>query len=243
MGVSNGQQPSKRGNFNTLGQSDTPNYLNLNSQPSMRVHGNGTDLTQKRAMDGRAKRKLITKVLTLKLVDVAKAKGDKKMEKAYWNAYHCQEKLISADGRIYGHYCKNRFCTLCNANRKAELINKYLPIIKTWDDPQFVTLTVLSVKERNLKKWVDAMFRAFTIIKKRCYQRHRRGKGVKLVGVKSLECNFNPKTKTYNPHFHLIVANNEVAETLRVEWQRQWNKDGNKTDKCVCPGQAKGIQC
>jgi hypothetical protein len=28
--------------------------------------------------------------------------------------------------------------------------------------------------------------------------------------------------KTYNPHFHIIVPNKEVAELLKKEWLRQW---------------------
>jgi len=39
-----------------------------------------------------------------------------------------------------------------------------------------------------------------------------------LVGVKSLECNFNPKARTYNPHLHIIVPDKEMAETLKREW-------------------------
>ena len=38
------------------------------------------------------------------------------------------------------------------------------------------------------------------------------------MGIKSLECNFNPVKKTYNPHLHLIVANKEMADTLVKEW-------------------------
>ncbi|WP_158235300.1 hypothetical protein [Flavobacterium sp. 9] len=46
------------------------------------------------------------------------------------------------------------------------------------------------------------------------FQKTQKDNGIKLVAVKSLECNFNPKTQTYNPHLHLIVASNEIAELL-----------------------------
>jgi hypothetical protein len=75
---------------------------------------------------------MITNKLTLSLVDVAKEKGALDRVQGYWNAYHCQRKLFSSDDRLYGKYCKNRFCTLCCGIRKAEIINKYLPIIKTY---------------------------------------------------------------------------------------------------------------
>ncbi len=38
------------------------------------------------------------------------------------------------------------------------------------------------------------------------------------MGIKSLECNFNPITKKYNPHLHLIVASKEMADILIKEW-------------------------
>ncbi|MBK9631976.1 MAG: hypothetical protein IPO62_13080 [Saprospiraceae bacterium] len=93
----------------------------------------------------RAKKKLITQSIILSLIDVARIKKDVIMEKAYWNAYHCQSKIIEADGRLYGNYCKNRFCTLCSGNRKADIINMYLPVLKNWSDPYFVTLIARSV--------------------------------------------------------------------------------------------------
>ena len=59
------------------------------------------------------------------------------------------------------------------------------------------------------------MLRAFELIHNRCKKRYERGKGIKLIGFKSFECNFNPGTKTYNPHFHFIVQNKEIAELLK----------------------------
>lgn len=44
----------------------------------------------------------------------------------------------------------------------------------------------------------------------------------KLVGVKCLECNFNSRTKTYNPHLHIIVPDVATAEILIAEWLKKW---------------------
>ena len=68
------------------------------------------------------------------------------------------------------------------------------------------------------------MKQAFKLISNRCKKRHQRGKGIKLIGIKSLECNFNPIRKTYNPHYHLIVATKEMAEVLKKEWLKLWTK-------------------
>ena len=68
------------------------------------------------------------------------------------------------------------------------------------------------------------MKRAFRIINARIKKRNQRGKGPKIMGIKSLECNFNPKTRTYNPHYHLIVPSWEVAILLKKEWMQLWTK-------------------
>ena len=160
--------------------------------------------------------------MNLALIDVAKAKGESDRTQPYWNAYHCQSKITGTSDKIYGNYCKNRFCTICTAIRKADIINRYYPVLKEWKDPHFITLTIRTVKLNKLQNRVLAMQRAFRLIKGRCNKRHQRGKGIKLVGVKSLECNFNPIKKTYNPHFHIITPDKETAELLKKEWMIQW---------------------
>lgn len=106
------------------------------------VAGDGTKLSDNKVLKSRAKRKIITQSLVLSLIDIAKKKGDTKFLQALWNTYHCQEKLFTSNGRMYGQYCKNRFCTICSSIRKAEIMNKYLPELREWEDPYFVTLTV-----------------------------------------------------------------------------------------------------
>jgi hypothetical protein len=194
----------------------------VDAQPFALIKGKGTDIIGNSSLETRAKRKIITNKMVLCLVDVAKENGDLEAVQQYWNAYHCQRNITSFNHKLYGNYCKNRFCTICTAIRKAEIINKYYPIISEWEDPHFVTLTVKSCKADKLNRWVWGMFKAFDRIHTRCKKRHQRGKGIKLFGVKSLECNFNPINKTYNPHFHIIVPNKEMAILLRNEWMIQW---------------------
>ncbi len=204
----------------TLAESGTQKN---NETPSIAlVSGKGTDISGNPSLVNRARRKLITRKMVLSLIDVAKEKGESERIQAYWNAYHCMNNVIVSDGKMYGKYCKNRFCTICNAIRKADTINHYYPVISQWEDVHFVTLTVKACKEEQLNRWIYRMLRAFELIQNRSKKRHQRGKGIKLMGVKSLECNFNPSTKTYNPHFHLIVPSKEIAELLKDEWIKQW---------------------
>jgi hypothetical protein len=211
---------SDKGRIYTLAESGTQKN---NETPSIAlVSGKGTVISNNPSLANRARRKLITRKMVLSLIDVTKEKGEPEREQAYWNAYHCLNNVIVTNGRMYGKYCKNRFCTICNAIRKADMINRYYPVISQWEDVQFVTLTVKACKEDKLKRWIYGMKRAFKLLHDRCKKRYQRGNGIKLIGVKSLECNFNPIKKTYNPHYHLIVPNKEIAELLKKEWIEQW---------------------
>ncbi|MBK8927555.1 MAG: protein rep [Crocinitomicaceae bacterium] len=119
---------------------------------------------------------------------------------------------------MYGKYCRGLHCPICNGIRKAELINKYYPFIKSWTDAYFVTITAKAVSAGSLSKRVNQMIKGFQKIKNTINKRHKRGKGVKFYGIKSLECNFNPLKRTYNPHFHFIFPNKECAEVFMNEW-------------------------
>ena len=62
------------------------------------------------------------------------------------------------------------------------------------------------------------MMKTFQKIVEKHRKRSQRGAGSKLIGIKSLESNFNPKTKTYNPHFHIITKEKWMAEVIKKEW-------------------------
>lgn len=208
------------GNIYTLADNGT----NKTGQNDIIVTGKGSDLSNIRALEGRAKRKTITQIMMLNLISIAQENGDPELEKSYWNTYYCQQNIITADGRLYGKYCKNRFCTLCCANRKAEMINKYHPIMKHWKEPCFLTLTVKSCMAHQLKGYIKIMFKTFQKITEKYRKRYQRGKGLKLVGIKSLESNFNPKTSTYNPHFHIITKDKWMADVIKIEWIKRSKK-------------------
>ena len=118
------------------------------TKKSVLLKGNGSDLSDTKALQGRAKRKLISQSLALSLIDIAKENEDNESLKSFWNFYHCQNKLHTHNNRIHGNYCKSHICPICCANRKADLINRYLPVVLSWPDQQFLTLTSRSVKKK-----------------------------------------------------------------------------------------------
>jgi len=214
-------RPSHVGrHFNTLAETETPIFKL--PAPYLVVYGKGTDLNKQEVLSNRAKKKIITQRVILNLIDVAKEKGELEWVKSYWNTWHCQNKVQSANGRLYGKYCKNRICTVCCGIRKAEIINKYFDTIQKWESPHLVTITIKAVSARFLKKRMKDMLAVFKKIVRKFRKWHSRGKAIKLIGIKSLECNFNPFTKEYNPHFHIIVPNRSTGNLIIQEWQKAW---------------------
>lgn len=212
----------------TLADSGTVEIERIAEMPLRTLYGKGTDLTDKRALKGRAKRKLTSQVLSVLVVSELEKRGEKELARTFWNTFHCQRKLVSHEGRTYGKYCKNRCCPLCASIRKAEIINRYLPVIQTWEDPHFVTLTQKSVPAKKLELWFFGVTKAFGQIKDKYKKQNQRGGEIRFMGIKCLECNFNPKRRTYNPHLHLIVPNKAMADLLIMEWQKKWTEKYTK---------------
>lgn len=206
----------------TLAQTGTSDFGNPSQSHQKIVCGQGSDLADNKAWKGRAKRKLISQALNIGLIEAVEKKGKPERKRDYWNAFHCQNKLLINNGRAHGWYCKTRFCLLCSSIRKAAIINRYLPEIKTWKAPYFVTLTARSVNATDLNERVTDYMKGIQRIFGRLKKRHERGTGVKPVGIKSLECNFNADKGTYNPHFHLIVESEAVADAIISEWLTLW---------------------
>lgn len=190
-------------------------------KPEITVNGKGSDLNDTKALEKRAKRKTIAQKVILMMIDDAKKKGKPKWAKGLWNAYRCQSEVVTTSGKLFGRYCKYRICPICSSIRKAEKINSYIEIVKTWPDAHFVTLTVKAVSAYMLPAVIDNIVENLERIIDKYRKQEDRGTGKKLIGIKSLECNFNPTRKTYNPHFHIIVTTLEMAEILLKEWMER----------------------
>ncbi len=204
--------------INTLGQSRTkesPKKVDF-------VKGKGVDLSDWLRMEENARTKFVSNSLALSLIDVARDKKDSRMEYYFWSTFNCRRNITSSNGKGHANLCRGRICTYCNRVRKAEVLNQYFPELSQWEEPYFLTLTVKSCSAKRLPLMMDKMEEGFQIIKERLRKRASRGKGVKPVGIRSLECNFNQQKRTYNPHFHMIVKDKETAEAILKEWLLIW---------------------
>ncbi|MEZ5174567.1 MAG: protein rep [Bacteroidia bacterium] len=190
-------------------------------KPEITVNGKGTDLNDRKALENRAKRKTIAQKVILMMIDDAKKKDKPKWVRGLWNAYRCQTEVVTTEGKLYGNYCKYRVCPICSSIRKAEKINSYIETVKSWPDAYFVTLTVKAVPAYKLSAVIDNIVENLEKIIDKYRKQEERKTGKKLIGIKSLECNFNPERGTYNPHFHIIVQTEEMAEILLKEWMQR----------------------
>jgi hypothetical protein len=195
------------------------------NKSSITVMGDGSRPATLKVLRNRARKKTITHSVTKGLMEIALKKGEEERYESYKNAFYCQSQIYTANGRMYGPYCKTRFCEICLGNRRNDKCTKYLPIIKSFPDPHFLTLTRLAVPKEPLDETIDEMVEIFESIKDKHKKRNQRGRGDKLIGVRSLESNFNGEEKTYNPHFHFIMPTFEMAETLKWEWIDYYGND------------------
>ncbi len=165
----------------------------------------------------RARAKTFTAPLSVKLASL-----NSDLKKSYWNSYYCNENLRQEGNKITGKYCKNRWCSVCNRIRTAQLIQGYKMPLLELEDKQFVTLTLPNCEAVDLEETIDFMLKTVKTIQDAIKMRHHRGKqDWQLVGIRKLECTYNHKTSTYHPHFHFLIEGQVAARELVNEWLKR----------------------
>jgi hypothetical protein len=169
----------------------------------------------------RAKAKFLTVGIVKKLVDIS----DSPLKKGYWNSYHCAEVLEKNGETITTHYCKNRWCLVCNRIRTARLIKQYKPLLDLWASEQyFITLTIPNVPADQLDASIREMQKVFSGIFGKMRKRIHSDSpdAVRLEGLRKLECTYNPVRNDYHPHYHCIVHGSVAAKFILTEWLRRF---------------------
>ncbi len=154
------------------------------------------------------------------------------MKKKYINSVFCSNVLFEQSGKVATKYCKNRWCMVCARIRTGQLINTYYPILKEWKNAAFLTLTMPTVSLTELKPRIIFMISEFAHIKDSLLKKRK----IKLVGVRKLECTYNPVDDKYHPNFHYIDESYEHAELVRLAWLRRnesCNIDAQKIQICT----------
>jgi len=138
-------------------------------------------------------------------------------EKRLWGVYHCAENLYIEQGQYKNHRCKKRECLICQGYTTRERIAKYLPVLRSFNDLQFVTLTVPNIGAHQLRQTIKQMTGVF-----RATLDVLRKQGFGVRGTRNLEVTFSPKRANFHPHFHCIIEGKENAKKVVKHWKRLW---------------------
>ncbi len=150
----------------------------------------------------------------LQMVDL-----DSDLAAKYWRSYWCARRAdvgvdTSGGVRMMHRYCKQRWCSICNSNRAAELINSYKPGIDKIKKPKFVTLTRRNVPGEKLGSTISGMHKAFAGIL-------RAANKAKCItpGIRALEVTYSHCRDDFHPHFHVITGY-DFAHYLLTKWMQ-----------------------
>lgn len=141
----------------------------------------------------------------------------------YSKARHCCERVEQRDGKLTSHYCRSRWCIICNRIRAGVRINRYVPVFEEWDQDggvQFVTLTVPNCEGEDLRGTLGEMLHQLKL----CRRQLRRTRGLEYKAVRSIEVTYNSNNGTFHPHFHIAVCSRSAAIALRDEWLKRWDE-------------------
>ena len=159
----------------------------------------------------RARKKFMSEQIAMHL---AQANPESSLYRSYIRSTHCMEVLEpNAEGKLVAHYCKNRWCPVCQSIRIAVLINGYKPQLQKLKDPYFITLTRPTCTEEQLPWQIKHMAKCWNTIKNRKTFRQ-----IGLKGLRKAECTIRPHG-LYHYHFHIIAeGGREVAEKIVQAW-------------------------
>lgn len=182
----------------------------------------------------KAKAKYIAEPLAIALSGL-----DSPLKDSYATSIGCCSNLVQQGDKITGKYCKQRWCLVCNRIRTAQLINGYSPILDSFKDAYFVTLTVPNCEGQYLHNLIWEMQYAWRNIYKKMkrlklaghygYLREQNWKKfAEIRGLKKIECTYNFKRNDFHPHYHFIIDGETQAHLLKWEWFKYWGGLGVK---------------
>lgn len=140
----------------------------------------------------------------------------------------CGKEIHGYQCRDCGHFevsranfCRDRMCPLCNWRLSMKRFAKMLDIARTVreEEPggwEAVTLTVKNCPVNKLTETINEMMKAWN-----CCMSNREMKEVCAGWARSLEITYNHKTRTFHPHFHVILVKNgseSAGRTLVKRW-------------------------
>lgn len=194
--------------------------------------------------DNILRKKAYSKYFTSELLKHLTTLQDSILIDSYKRSVECCSELVQVGNKITAKYCKQRWCIVCNRIRTAKMINNYIEELKLFSKPQFLTLTVKNCeyKEYTVKGIVndeeprDTLKDTFINMQnlwRYCYKKLKykcKKNNYILKGIKKVECTYNFEENTYHPHFHFILDNEILSETIIEYWLNYSYKFNLKTN-------------
>lgn len=134
----------------------------------------------------------------------------------YQETFYCSHSIFIDGNKAKSKFCRRRWCMICNRIRTAQLISTYQPTIESWEEKEFITLTVKNMGKKELPAAISKMYEDFTKIK----DLYRKKQSSKLVGVRKLELTYNRPADEYHPHFHFIT-NKADTDMILSQWLKR----------------------
>ena len=128
--------------------------------------------------------------------------------------------------------CRDRVCPTCawrlSAKQSAEMVQALAFINDIEDyDALFLTLTVRNCDETQLSPTLDMMSRAWNKMLAR-----RKNRELIKGTARSVEVTYNAKTKTFHPHYHIIMLiekDSRDVDKLSAYFNHEWQTAANIT--------------
>jgi len=181
----------------------------LDTLAQLSTEGNANELQEREKYQKRARAKAFTNSY---IFDLIALKSD--LNASYWRTLECTNNIEQIGDIVKSKYCNQRWCLVCNRIRTAKMINGYQEPLSKFQDPQFVTLTIVNVQAEELKRAIESMMCAIKDIRKNLKKTY----GLTLKALRKYECTYNRQRGDFHPHFHLIVEGVEVANKLVDLW-------------------------
>lgn len=150
--------------------------------------------------------------------------------------YNCGSHIALQNGAIKeANFCRDRFCPMCTARRTRKLEQQNMAAYQYIKDHNegarmlFLTLTVPNVQLWQLRKTLRAMSEGWNRLRN-----DRNFKKQPVIGFfRKLEVTYNEETRTYHPHYHILLTVNGHFTSIRniVSW---WSRAMRYETSLVC---------
>ena len=132
------------------------------------------------------------------------------------------EKLTNKEGKVFfadkNHDCGDKMCMRCNRKKSFMDFVKYKKtIMAELDNPVMLVLHHRNPKSYSLSDTLHKMYSDLRSINKQNSKDFKKGKVEKYSYYWSFEMTINPSSKSFHPHFHIIVEQ-RLAQKLLNEW-------------------------